>query len=227
MIGENWENVKIVKIFRRGLTKQVQLCYITIMAEDMRSDEELIIEWRTGDNKALEQLFARYLIPLKQHITTVSWFFDNDHLDEVLQIIMITLFETLRSGKFIPSGQGSFKAWAFHVAENISHSQNRRRTRQTKIISSLYPEESTGIDEDIILELPPETTDYEEIEERVSELRGKLTPEEQKLMELVSVNTKYKDILNDPMFNKYSLDSLKHKICNIRKKLLKARRNTL
>lgn len=190
------------------------------MPEDTRSDEDLVKAYRAGDELALNILFERATKPLWRYLAQTSFFSkDTAYLDDLAQDILVIIFEEVKNGKFVPGDAGSFKGWLYTVArlETLRQDKKRRRT-PTRPISQLYPEEPTGIPDDILAHRPTKTKDYDGIKARLNEVLSELSLEEQKLMRLVSARTPYIKILQDPMFSKYSLAYLKLKIYNIRHK---------
>jgi RNA polymerase sigma factor (sigma-70 family) len=187
------------------------------------SDEELVAASQAGDESALNILFERYAKPLWGYLARTSFFAkDTAYLDDLAQDILVIVFEEIKSGKFVPAGAGSFKGWLYTVAhlETLRHDKQRRRTHIP--ISQLYPEEPTGIPDDILAYRPTETKDYEGINQRLNEVLSQLSLEEQKLMRLVSqgeAGEKYKPVLADPFFSQYSLEYLMRKVYLIRQKI--------
>ena len=185
--------------------------------EDQCSDEDLIKAHKAGDPTALNILFQRYLKPLKFRLLWKSRYFkDDESLDDFIQDIFVRIIIRLSENGFEDRGPGSFRAWAFGVANNVCWSEERHLIRQPISISDTHADAADNL---ISRLLPDEPVDHNRIINRAKELLNALPPEEQHLLELVSNGVKAKDILKDSMFSKYSLDYLKHKICNIRKKL--------
>jgi RNA polymerase sigma factor (sigma-70 family) len=192
------------------------------MPEDTRSDEALIEAYRGGDESALNILFERWTRPLWFSLARRSSFGRDDaYLDDLAQDILLIIFEQIKSGKFISSGEGSFKRWLYTVAQLETLCQDRGRRRAARPVSQVYPEEPTGIPDDVLTKRPTETKDYDGIKQRLNDALSQLSLEEQKLMRLVSEGKSYKKIQKNPCFSKYSLDYLMRKVYNIRQKILK------
>lgn len=189
------------------------------MINGKRGDENLTRAYRSGELKALDTLLEQYDQPLRNFIRTISWLKDESFIDEVLQSTRITIFEEIRNGRFIPTGAGSFKAWAYTICQNVCWNANKNQARQPKRISELYPEEPTGMPDNLLPQMPMRTVNYEHLATKLKDVTSHLSPEEQKLMTLVSQRKKYQEIQQDPDFAQYSLDYLMLKVYNIRKKM--------
>lgn len=190
-----------------------------------RTDEDLVRAYKSGELKALNSLLKLYEEPLRGFIHTISWLKDASFIDEVIQDIRVTIFEEIRKGRFIPSGVGSFKAWVYKICQNVCWNANKDRARQPKPISELYPEEPTGMPDDLLPKMPTQTVNYDHLATKIKDATSHLSLEEQKLMRLISERKKYKEIQQDPSFSKYSLDYLMLKVYNIRKKAKKLKVN--
>jgi RNA polymerase sigma factor (sigma-70 family) len=185
-------------------------------------DEALVSAYLAGDPTALEILLTRYYTIIRAYLFGLSFFKkDEGYLDDVRQQIVITLFTEIRSGKFKTAGDGSFRKWVYTVAHLECLNQDKKRRHQFKSASEVFPEETTGLPDDLLPQVTPESADYEQADQKLQEVFKNLTPEEQKLMQLVSQDKPYKEILQDPAFSKYSLAYLKLKIYNIRQKAQK------
>jgi len=190
--------------------------------DDLRSDEQLVEAFLGGDKAAMEILLTRYQTIILAFLCGTSWFTkDKSYLDDVRQEVLVTIFNELRrvpSG-FIPAGPGSFKKWVFRIAYFEALNHDKKRRKGLKLTSEVFPEEETGIPDDLIFDVTPTTTDYEEVEEQLKDITAKLTEEELKLMKLVSIPMEYIDIQKQPEFQKYSVDYLMLKVYNIRKRI--------
>lgn len=189
------------------------------LMESKKRDEDLTRAYQSGEGQALDTLLEQYDQPLRNFIRTISWLKDGPFIDEVLQSTRVIIFEKLRSGGFIPAGAGSFKAWAYKICQNVCWNANKDRARQPKRISELYPEEPTGMPDDLLTKMPTQTVNYDQLATKLKDTTSHLSLEEQKLMTLVSQHKKYQEIQQDPDFAKYSLDYLMRKVYNIRKKM--------
>jgi len=195
--------------------------YHNPMPEDPRSDEVLVTAYSAGDPAALEILLSRYYTIIRAYLFGLSFFKDEGYLDDVRQQIVLTLFTEIRSGRFNPAGDGSFRKWVYRVTQLECLNQDKKRRKQFKPVSEVFPEEPTGLPSDLLMQVSPESADYESADRKLQAVLKYLTTEEQKLMQLVSAHKEYKEILQEPEFAKYSLDYLKHKIYNIRQRIRK------
>lgn len=184
-------------------------------------DEDLVRAYQSGELKALNTLLELYDQPLRGFIRTISWVKGDSFIDDVIQEVRIIIFTKIKSGGFIPDSAGSFKKWAYKICQNITWKLNKDRARREKPISEYYPEEPTGMPDDLLPRMPTETKDYDGIKQRLNDALSELSLEEQKLMRLVAEKKSYKEIRPDPFFRKYSLDYLMLKVYNIRKKMLR------
>lgn len=201
--------------------------------EDMRSakrqrspdqigDEALVEAYRQGEQEALEILLERYSTSILGYLASISFFFkDESYLDDIRQQILVTVSEGIRSGRsgrFVPRGEGSFKKWLYRIAYFRCLNSDKKRRKDLKTISEVFPEEPTGFPDDLIMQTRPRSSDYERARRSLQEVSQHLSPDELKLMRLVSDKKPYKEIQSDPDFTKYSLDYLKQKVYNIRQK---------
>jgi len=78
------------------------------------SDEQLIIDYLKGDEKALEILIKRYLKPI--YSFTFRFVRDSQEAEDITQEVFIKVWRNLK--KF--DQNKSFKTWIFHIAKNTS-----------------------------------------------------------------------------------------------------------
>ena len=137
--------------------------------------------------------------------------------------MLITVFNEIRKDKdnFTPAGPGSFKRWVFKIAYFKCLNHDKARRKGIKLTSEIFPEEETGIPDDLVFDLTPRISEYDQASDKSKDALSKLSAEEIKLMKLVSQDMKYKEIVQYPEFRKYPLDALKQKIYNIRKRISK------
>lgn len=186
---------------------------------DTRSDEVLVEAYWQGEREALEILLTRYLTPIMGHLLSISFFKNEPYLDDIRQKILLTVSNELRrKGGFVPRGEGSFKKWIYRIAYFKCINSDKKRRKDSKTISEVFPQEPTGFPDDLILQVKPQSSDYERARLKLQEVTKFLTPEELKLMRLVSERKPYKEIIKEPEFSKFSLDYLKRKVYYIRKK---------
>jgi len=190
------------------------------MIDDPRSDEDLVSAYLKGDKPALEILLNRYSTIILSFLGGKSFFYkDEQYLENIRQEVLIKVFNGIRD--FTPTGPGSFKRWVFKIAYFECLNQDKKRRKGSKTISEIFPDEETGIPDDLVFELTPRTKDYDNAELKLEAIRSKLSDEEQKLMRWVSEGKPYKEIQPDPLFSKYSVDYLRRKVSNLRKRIRK------
>ncbi|MDI6789046.1 MAG: sigma factor [Planctomycetota bacterium] len=186
------------------------------MSENIRSDETLLEEFRAGDMNALDMLLERYQKILYHFILSFSRIKD---IDDILQDTLLTILNELKDNNFIPKGPGTFRSWAYSVAKHHCLKATEKLASQIKPISQFYPDEPTGMPDDLIQDISKDIVDYEYLDYKLSQVMSELSLEVQKLMLLVSQDKTYKEIQQDPWFSKYSVDYLRRKVYNIRKRM--------
>jgi len=169
----------------------------------------------------MEILLTRYQTIILAFLCGTTWFAkDKSYLDDVRQEVLVTIFNEISQGKFIPAGPGSFKKWVYRIAHFEALNHDKKRRRGLKLTSELFTEEETAIPDDLLYDITPDSTDYEEVEEQLKDITSKLTGEELDLMKLVCQPMEYADIQKLPEYkDKYSVDGLKQKVYNIRKRI--------
>lgn len=190
------------------------------MPDNQLSDEALIEAYRKSEAPALDVLFSRYLTPLLSYLFNKSFFKDEDYLSDVRQQIFMVVCQGIRNGNFQSRGAGSFKAWLYTIAELECLNTDKKRRRSTIQVSQAFPESEKPFPEDeVLFKIASNDSDIEYARMKLERAFKNLKPEEVKLLQL-SVRMKYKDIIKRREFSKYkSVDSLKDKIYNIKKKI--------
>lgn len=96
------------------------------------SDQQLITNYLSGDDKAFETLLNRH----KSKIYTSIYLFvkDHDQANDIFQEVFIKIIDTLRKGKY--NHEGKFLQWAMRIAYNMCVDQFRRSKRRTKVSST-------------------------------------------------------------------------------------------
>jgi len=189
--------------------------------ENICSDEVLVKAYLGGETRALDILCQRYFKPIGFYLLKNSWFKDPAYLDDIRQQILLIICKRLKANKFIPRKDGSFKAWVFKICRIEVIKQDQKRQKRPRSISERYPEEPTGIPDDLLMQRPHGYNDYDPRLRYVQSIMNQLTDVEQKLMQLISQDKSYKEINQEPLFQKYSLDYLKRKVYTIRIKVFK------
>lgn len=87
----------------------------------MRTDDELLEAWRTGDSDAGEELFER-------HFDAIARFFSNKANDAVEDLIQKTFLACVESRDRF-RGESSFRTFLFSVAYNVLHKHYRTKRR--------------------------------------------------------------------------------------------------
>jgi len=203
------------------------------MPDDPRTDEQLVKDFLTGDKPAIEILLTRYQTIILAMLCGDTWFaIDKSYLDDLRQEILITIYLELNKDPsgFEPTGPGSFKKWVYRIAHFKALNCDKKRRKDFKLTSEIFSDDDTAIPDDLLFAITPTSTDYEEVEEQLKDISSKLDGEELKLMELLctpvyrpdgtSRPMEYADIQKlDEYKDKYSVDALKQKVYNIRKKI--------
>jgi RNA polymerase sigma factor (sigma-70 family) len=161
----------------------------------LQADEALVTDYQADDNSALDVLYRRYYNQIGFYIRKQSSYKDPSFIDDVRQIVFLKMFTIYKAGKFQPTGPGSFRSFLYETAWRICFDQNEKRMGNDRPVSEIFtPACAVGTaDRDEELSAPdelcyrqPETKDYDLINDRVKDVLSKLTPEEQKLMWLLT-----------------------------------------
>ena len=99
------------------------------MSSATLTDQQLINQYLSGDDKAFETLLVRH----KNKIYTSIYLFvkDHDQANDIFQEVFIKIIDTLRKGKY--NHEGKFLQWAMRIAYNMCVDQFRRGRRRTKV----------------------------------------------------------------------------------------------
>lgn len=196
------------------------------MVHNPSSDSSLVSSFLAGNQDALDTLIKRYYTRLFAYIYHTTFYKDDDHVEDIRSETVLTIIRELKAGRFRSETEGSFKSWIFAIARNTCINQDRKRREHAHTFTDTFPEDETGLPDDLIAEITPEPDDYADKEAEVGRALAKLKPDEARLLQLVSDGVKYRDILQMPEFRQYTLDYLKLKIYNIRTKMRKATDST-
>ena len=106
----------------------------------MPSDQDLMVRIRARDADAFETLFARYGETVRGHLRRILR--DEAAAEDLVQEAFLRVWT--RAGQW--NGQGTFRAWLFRIATNLTlnHLRSVRRRREQP------------------LEIPPERADEED-----------------------------------------------------------------
>jgi len=198
----------------------------SLTTSNQSSDESLALSCSSGDNSAFDVLFHRYAEQVRLFLLSKSWFKNDDqYIDELVEQSFVVLWQCLKANKFESKGDGSFRKWLFSICHLECFKQDSNRANLPKTTSTLFPASFVDIPVPARKQAEPEDESLhnEQINEQLKEVLSKLTPKEQRLMQMVADRVKYEDILKDPEFREYkSVDSIKKKIYRIRKRFNKS-----
>ena len=93
------------------------------------NDQQLIVEYLNGNEKAFEELLSRH----KDKIYTSIYLFVKDHslAEDIFQEVFIKIIDTLRKGKY--NHEGKFLQWALRISYNMCVDYFRRTRRRPKV----------------------------------------------------------------------------------------------
>ncbi len=96
------------------------------------SDQELIIAYLDGNDKAFEVLLNRH----REKIYTSIYLFvkDRDLAEDIFQDVFIKIIRTLRNGKY--NHEGKFLQWAMRISYNMCVDHFRKNKKRTKVSPS-------------------------------------------------------------------------------------------
>jgi len=192
----------------------------SLTTSNQPTDEQLVEQFYAGDKTALETLLNRYNTIILSYLFSISFFKkDEPYLVDVRQQVLITIFNELSNHNFASIVDGSFKKWVYRITYFACIHSDRKRRADMKTTSDVFPEEETDLSNLVLMRTTPATSDYDEVDEQLKEVSDKLTNEELELMKLVSQKVPYHKIQERQEFQKYSIDYLKHKVHNIRKRM--------
>jgi len=145
------------------------------MTKDVRSmnDQQLILEYMEGNEKAFEILLNRH----KDKIYTSIYLFvkDSDLAEDIFQDVFIKIIRSLNKGKY--NHQGKFLQWAMRISYNMCVDHFRKSKRRTKV----SPTETFDIFD--VLESPEENMEQHMIKSQIYKKIRKVVdrlPEEQR-----------------------------------------------
>lgn len=98
------------------------------------TDEELVVSYAQGNNKAFDILLSRHKQSLYNYI-----FFSirsNDIAEDIFQDTFIKAIVTIKQGKYVETGK--FKAWIFRVAHNLMIDYFRKERNENTVSNDAY-----------------------------------------------------------------------------------------
>ena len=180
-----------------------------------RSDEELMLSYRSGDEAAFEMLYRRYEKPLLNFMYRVVM-----NAVEAENLCQETFFRIVRAKKKYEA-TAKFKTWLFQIALNLCRDRLRRMKHRSHI--SLNTQASSQNDGDIELQdlISDPSSDLEkhiETNELEALVQGAITslPEEEHLVVVLKEYQGIKfseiaNIMNCPIGTVKSLNHRAHK----------------
>ena len=114
---------------------------------NLRTDEELVALFMSGNNEAFDELLQRYQEKLYNYILYIVR--NNDVADDIFQETFVKVIVSLRQGRYKETGR--FYAWLTRIAHNMLIDQFRfeknephlRRRRRTRLARNLHPARHT------------------------------------------------------------------------------------
>jgi RNA polymerase sigma factor (sigma-70 family) len=129
-----------------------------------RSDDDLVIAVRRGEDSAFEQLFARYRTRIWTYSSRILG--DADRAEDVTQEVFISVLRRLRNTE----RPIAFKPWVYQIAKNACIDE-LRRTRRTQEVS--FDPESDGEDgSELLFPTAPGPDVAIESKQRLEDLQG-------------------------------------------------------
>lgn len=98
------------------------------------TDEELVVLYAKGNNKAFEVLFSKYEETLFSYILYMVR--NRDLADDIFQETFIKAITTIRRGKYTESGK--FRSWISRIAHNLVIDYFRSEQKQSLISNDEY-----------------------------------------------------------------------------------------
>ncbi len=114
------------------------------MADQRRTDEELMLAYQAGDGEAFEELFSRYKTRLYQYLRHLLG--DAAQAEDVLQ----TLFMRIHRARAGYCPQARFSTWVYTIARNLVRDVWAKRTvekRHERIAPTAREEEPVAVAE--------------------------------------------------------------------------------
>jgi len=106
------------------------------------TDEQLMERVNGGDREALSELFHRHQKPLYNFFLRGF-----GHPQDAEDLAMETLLRVFRHGDHFQGG-GSFKAWLYRLALNVSRDRGRRVRRRPEVTASSMEEQWAALEDE-------------------------------------------------------------------------------
>jgi RNA polymerase sigma factor (sigma-70 family) len=129
-----------------------------------RTDHELVAAVRRGEDKAFEQLYARYRTRIWSYVGGILH--DADRAEDVTQEVFISVLRRLRDTE----RPIAFKPWIYQIARNACIDELRRSRRSHEVPFDQDDESDSGADDWISITPGPEVV--VESKQRLEDLRG-------------------------------------------------------
>ncbi len=142
------------------------------------NDQQLIVHYLGGDERAFEELLNRH----KERIYTQIYLFVKDTAlaEDIFQDVFIKIIDTLRKGKY--NHEGKFVQWAMRIAYNMCVDHFRRNKRRPTVA----PTESFDIFE--VLHMTDDDAETNiiksETHQKIRQLVDQLPPEQREVVVL-------------------------------------------
>ncbi len=128
------------------------------------SERELVAAVRTGDDRAFEELFARYRSRITAYV--LGMVRDHARAEDITQEVFLSALRRLRDTE----RPIAFKPWIYEIARNACIDEFRR-TRRTSEVSLNGDDESSGPERDLVSKQPTPDMAMEN-KQRLEALRG-------------------------------------------------------
>jgi RNA polymerase sigma-70 factor (ECF subfamily) len=102
------------------------------------NDEEIIILYKNGDQKAFRDLVERYTLPLYNFTTRIA---NQNDAPDIVQEIFIKVWKNITH---FDSSKASFKTWIFTIAKNTI--TDFLRKKRSLLFSDLYRDDEENTD---------------------------------------------------------------------------------
>lgn len=185
------------------------------MTKEHISDEKLVKEFLCGNEGAIDILIKRYYEPLRHYAWKLSWYRDKSFIDDIIQQVILSILKSIKGRRFNPE-KGSLKNWVYLICRNITITENHRQRNRPETFSKRFPTELP----DHLAVTRPEPKNYTDEEIKLEKALTKLTDEEKQLLLLVSQKYTYPEIQKQKPFDKYTLETLRQKVCRTRQYLV-------